>query len=135
MSKVYTIGQTKCLRNQLRRVGIFTNCRCVCSLISSSPPLTKSFFRRKTLNDFLSFHPFLQEDYQQPLFLPTVKGKRFVFYIVGISTQRIKLGVASHVMQSQTIFKMKFEDFLIMVSPNLLDLGYLKKTLLQTTPF
>ena len=42
----------------------------------------------------------------------------------------IKLGVAGHVMQSQTIFKMKFEDFLIMVSPNLLDLGYLKKTLL-----
>ena len=30
-------------------------------------------------------------------------------------------------MQSQTIFKMKFEDFLIMISPNLLDLGYLKK--------
>ena len=33
-------------------------------------------------------------------------------------------------MQLQTIFEMKFEDFLLMANPNLSDLGYLKKTLL-----
>ena len=37
----------------------------------------------------------------------------------------IKQGVSGHVMQLYTIFKMKFEDLLIRISLNLLNLGYL----------
>jgi len=33
-------------------------------LISASPPLTKGFVRRETLNDLVLFYPFLHEDYQ-----------------------------------------------------------------------
>ena len=41
-------------------VGIFTICSCNwCSLTCASPPLTKIFVRRKTLNDFVSFQPVL----------------------------------------------------------------------------
>ena len=55
---------TKCLRNQPGMVSVSTVCRCNrCSLTDASPPLTKIFVRRKTLNE-ISFHQFLQEDYQ-----------------------------------------------------------------------
>ena len=55
---------TECVPNQPGMVSVSTVCRCNrCSLTSASPPLTKIFVRRKTLND-ISFHPFLQEDYQ-----------------------------------------------------------------------
>ena len=69
-------------------------------MTSASPPLTKLFARRKTLNDFVSFHPFLQ-DYPLPLFGPT-KGKRFAFYYGEHFDPKdfsIKQGVAGHVMQ------------------------------------
>ena len=58
------IDATRCLRNQLGMVRIVTICRSNWwSLTSASPPLTKIFVRRKTLNDLLSFWRFLQEDY------------------------------------------------------------------------
>ena len=101
-------------------------------MASASPLLTKIFVRRKTLNDSVSFQPFLQDDYQYPLF-GTTKGKRFAFYLVGILDPKnfsIKQGVPGLVVQLQTIFKTKIEDFFVMVSLNLLYLGYLlKKTL------
>ena len=46
----------------------------------------------------------------------------------------IKQGVSGHVMQLQTILKIKFEDFLVMISLNLLNLGYLKRTVHKINP-
>ena len=44
-------------------------------------------------------------------------------------------GVAGHVMQLKTIFKMKLKDFLVMIGLKLLVTGYLENTLRYTTPF
>ena len=47
----------------------------------------------------------------------------------------MKQGVAGHVMQLKTIFKMKLKDFLVMIGLKLLITGYLENTLRYTTPF
>ena len=47
----------------------------------------------------------------------------------------MKQGVAGHVMQLKTIFKMKLADFLVMIGLKLLVTGYLENTLRYTTPF
>ena len=116
VSLYQNIDPTKCLRNQLemaQNVKIYW-----CNwfpLTSASPPLTKLFVRRKTFNDLVPFQPFLQEEYQQPLFGRT-KGKLFALYIVGISAQRIfsmKQDVAGHVIHLKAIFKMKLGYFLV----------------------
>ena len=46
----------------------------------------------------------------------------------------IKQGVAGHVMQLWTIFKMKLEDFLVMIGLKLLVMACLENTLRYTTP-
>ena len=47
----------------------------------------------------------------------------------------MKQGVAGHVMQLKTIFKMKLKDFLVMIGLKLLVMGCLENTLRYTTPF
>ena len=47
----------------------------------------------------------------------------------------IKQGVAGHVMQLWTVFKMKLEDFLVMIGLKLLAMGCLENTVRYTTPF
>ena len=113
-------------------VGIFTDFRCNwCSLTSASPALTKIFFGRKTLNDFVSF-PLFYKKTNSSHCLDVQKENRLLstwwpFQPKGFLDKTGRGWSRDAVINN---FKMKFEHFLVMVGLNLLDLrDILKKTL------
>ena len=86
----------------------FCTCNCLwCNWCLLSPPI----------NDFVSFHPILQDDISVAT-IWTDKGKTVCFLHSGHFDPEdfsVKQGVAGHVMRL-TILKMKFEDFLVIIS-------------------
>ena len=137
VSLYQNIALTKCLRTELGMVRSIAIGRCNwCSLTSAGPPPTKIIERRKTFIDLASFPLF----FTRRLLVATFWAywRKTVYSLSGGNFNSkdfsIKQGLAGHVLQLETIFKMKLEDFLAMIGLKLLVMGHLENTLSYSTP-